>query len=773
MANHNNRHIADSELIAFLPMVYLAWADGELSSDEIQAICSKLAAARGPEADCKSRLGSWLDPEQPPTVTELQTLLATIRRHAAGLAPAEKISLSRLGIGLARLKGSVLSAAEEAALEEIETAIGISGDEATRLLLVPLRPSEESVEYAADFEIATMTRLLDGEHAAVRARVREILTRPEFAYEYDLNRAAYREKTLRLCRVLAAEGIGALSFPKTQGGSDDMSAFVAAFETLAFGDLSLVIKFGVQFGLFGGSILQLGSEDHHAKYLARVGSLDLPGCFAMTETGHGSNVYDVETVAHYDRATDEFVIHTPHDGARKDYIGNAALHGQMATVFAQLSIGEAAHGVHAFLVPIRHPNGGTADGIKIEDCGEKMGLNGIDNGRIWFDHVRIPRTNLLDRFAQVDSEGTYTSAILSPSKRFFTMLGTLVGGRVSVALAALSAGKSALAIAVRYGAGRRQFGPVGERERVILDYRTHQLRLMPRLATTYALDFALKHLALAYTAATEENRREVEGLAAGLKAFATWHATDTIQTCREACGGQGYLAENRFAALKADTDIFTTFEGDNTVLMQLLAKGLLTGYKRQFSEMNWLGMVRHFAEGAAARVAEQNPVITRKTDTDHLLDREFHFGALEWRQDHLMSTLARRLKSRLDRGLDSFEALIEVQDHALALAQAHTEFIILEQFSAAIEICEDPALVTVLTQLCNLYALHRIHLDRGWFLEQGYLESNKSKAIRKLINRLCAEVREQAIPLVDAFGIPEACLGAPIARPSYLSVLNS
>jgi acyl-CoA oxidase len=484
----------------------------------------------------------------------------------------------------------------------------------------------------------------------------------------------------------------------------------------------------------------------------------------MTETGHGSNVDEVETVARYDHETDEFIVHTPHDGAKKDYIGNAALHGRLATVFAQLTIADSSHGVHAFLVPIRDPDGNTCCGVRIEDCGGKMGLNGVDNGRISFDQVRIPRTSLLDRFARVDSAGNYTSPITSPSKRFFTMLGTLVGGRVSVALAALSASKSALTIATRYAAQRRQFGPVGQSERVILDYRTHQLRLMPRVATTYALDFALKHLARSYANATDENRREVEGLAAGLKSVATWHATDTIQVCREACGGQGYLSENRFAALKADSDIFTTFEGDNTVLLQLVAKGLLTGYKRQFSEMNWLGIVRHFANEAATRVADQNPLITRKTDPKHLLDREFHLGAFEWRQDHLMSTLAQRLKNRLDRGLDSFDALIDVQDHAIALARAHTEFVILGQFSAAIESCEDPSLATVLSQLCDLFALHRIHLDRGWFLEQGYVENAKSKAIRKMVNRLCFEVRQQALPLVDAFGIPESCLGAPIAR---------
>ena len=274
---------------------------------------------------------------------------------------------------------------------------------------------------------------------------------------------------------------------------------------------------GVQFGLFGGSILQLGSSQHHQEYLPAIGTLELPGCFAMTETGHGSNVHDLETVARYDPQTEEFIIHTPNLSARKDYIGNAALHGRLATVFAQLEIGAQRHGVHAFLVPIREDDGTPCVGVGIEDCGEKLGLNGVDNGRLWFDGVRIPRSNLLDRFAQVGPDGIYSSPIASPTKRFFVMLGTLVGGRVSVALAASSASKSALTIAVRYGARRRQFGPEGEAETVLLDFRTHQRRLMPRLATTYALDFALKRLVTEYVGSTADSRREVEALAAGLK----------------------------------------------------------------------------------------------------------------------------------------------------------------------------------------------------------------------------------------------------------------
>ena len=121
----------------------------------------------------------------------------------------------------------------------------------------------------------------------------------------------------------------------------------------------------------------------------------------MTETGHGSNVQALRTTATYDAETQEFVIHTPDDDARKDYIGNAARDGRMAVVFAQLIAGGEERGVHALLVPIRDEHGDPCPGVRLEDCGAKLGLNGVDNGRIWFDHVRVPRENLLDRYAQV------------------------------------------------------------------------------------------------------------------------------------------------------------------------------------------------------------------------------------------------------------------------------------------------------------------------------------------------------------------------------------
>jgi acyl-CoA oxidase len=333
---------------------------------------------------------------------------------------------------------------------------------------------------------------------------------------------------------------------------------------------------------------------------------------------------------------------------------------------------------------------------------------------------------------------------------------------VSVALASVAAAKSALCIAVRYAERRRQFGPPEEPETLLLDYPAHQRRLLPRLATTYALHFALRDLAARYTL-QDGDSREIEALAAGLKAVATWHATDTLQACREACGGQGYLAVNRFAALKADSDVFTTFEGDNTVLLQLVAKGLLSDYRKQFGDMNFVDLVRYVANWAGTTVRDLNPIVTRMTDSDHLRDPGFHLAALGWREEHLLATVARRLKKRLDAGMEPSRALLECQTHLLATARAHVDRVIVEKAERAVAVPAAAGFAAVLPPLLALHALCRLEADSGWLLEHGVLEAAKARAIRKEIDALCRELRPAARGLVDAFAIPDALLGAPIA----------
>src|SRR5215208_2873647 len=371
---------------------------------------------------------------------------------------------------------------------------------------------------------AALCRFLDGEHHGTKEEVRQRLA--DFGVSppgEQLPREEYRAQVMDWMLRLAETGQPAMLFPKSAGGEDNPAAAISAFEMLGHGDLSLLVKCGVQFGLFGGAVQHLGNEEHHRKYLADVASAKLLGCFAMTESGHGSNVQAVETTASYDGDASEWVIHTPTESARKDYIGNAARDGHMAVVFAQLEVAGDEHGVHALLVPIRDEGGNVLDGVAIEDDGDKLGLQGVDNGRIWFDHVRVPRENLLDRYAKVGEDGLYDSPIENKDRRFFTTIGTLIQGRVSISGAALSATKSALAIAVRYAGRRRQFGPPdSEDEALLIDYRMHQRRLFPPLATTYALHFAQRELvAELHRAFTEEDhddeaQRRLEAQAAGV-----------------------------------------------------------------------------------------------------------------------------------------------------------------------------------------------------------------------------------------------------------------
>jgi acyl-CoA oxidase len=625
-------------------------------------------------------------------------------------------------------------------------------------------------------DVAAIRGLLDGRHAEIRDRTRHWLEDPANAPRPDLPLEEHRAQVLAWARELAEAGQTALGFPAEFGGQGQVGGSIAGFETLAFGDLSLLVKCGVQFGLFGGAVLHLGTRKHHERYLSDITSLRLPGCFAMTETAHGSNVQALRTTAIYDPQTQEFVVHTPDDGARKDYIGNAARDGRMAAVFAQLVVGGESRGVHALLVPLRDEDGTVLDGIRIEDCGAKLGLDGVDNGRIWFDDVRVPREALLDRYASVGEDGVYTSPIENPTKRFFTMLGTLIQGRVSICGASIGATKVALAIAVRHAEARRQFGPPGGEEVVLMDYRTHQRRLLPALAKTYALSFAqaevVDRLHAVFTATEEpaRERRELETLAAGLKAVATWHATATIQECREACGGMGYLKGNRFAALKADTDVFTTFEGDNTVLLQLAAKNLLTDFRDQLGELDPLGTATFFAGQVWATVAERSAmreVLTRladdllpgRDDEADLLGRATQLELLRWRADHMLSGAARRLKGGIDAGAEPFQVLLDCQDHVIAAARAYVDRVVLEAFAAAVERCDHPGSRALLGRVCDLYALSTIEADRGWFQEHGRLSSTRSKAVIKAVNMLCGELRPHASDLVAAFGVPEPALG--------------
>jgi acyl-CoA oxidase len=630
---------------------------------------------------------------------------------------------------------------------------------------------------------------LDGRWRDVKNRMRATMTEDLFRPHYTPNTVIARAKVAEQMRIMAAFGAAADNFRKEHGGTGDVGAAITMIEMLAMSDLSLMVKAGVQWGLFGGAVENLGTDRHHEAYVKQIISLELRGCFAMTETGHGSDVQSVETTATYDAETEEFVVHSPTPTARKDYIGGAAQTATMAAVFAQLITTEDGkpvnHGVHCLLVPIRDAEGNDLPGVTTSDCEYKGGLPGVDNGRIVFDHVRIPRENLLNKYGDVAADGTYSSPIENPNRRFFTMLGTLVRGRITVGGSAGAAARVALDIATRYALQRRQFSaPDEDTEVLIMDYLVHQRRLFPLIAKSYALQFAQNELVgkcndvQTADAPDADEQRELEARAAGLKAANTWHASQAIQEAREACGGAGYMAENRLIALRGDTDVFTTFEGDNHVLTQLVAKELLTAYADDIRSMSPVEWVRFAANTVGERVMKRTAaeaimqrIVDARQDSEEegsLFNRGTQVNMFEEREDYLMSSVARRLQGK-SKEMSAFDAFNAVQDHVLHAAAAHIDRVILEAFVAGIDACEDDEARELLELVCDLYALSVIEDDKAWYIEHGYLSSGRAKAVTRGINDRCRKLRPHAKTLVDGFGIPEELRYAEMLHPENLS----
>jgi len=628
-------------------------------------------------------------------------------------------------------------------------------------------------------DVGLISDLLMGTWADTRRQAREMIKDPAFWRDDSLGKDEHRERVLSQMHLLVENRAVHRAFPKRLGGEENNGANIAGFEELVAADPSLQIKSGVQWGLFGSAVLQLGTTAHHDRWLPGIMDLSIPGAFAMTEIGHGSDVAAIGTTATYDPETEEFVINTPFRAATKEFLGNAALHAVAATVFAQLITKGVNHGVHCFYVPLRGEDGQDLPGIGREDDGLKGGLNGIDNGRLSFDHIRIPRTNLLNRYGDVAPDGTYSSAIDSPGRRFFTMLGTLVQGRVSLDGASSWASALGLYIATTYATQRRQFDGADGQETVLLDYGKHQRRLLPRLATTYAQLFAHDEFLQKFDGVfsgrtdTPEDREDLETLAAALKPLSTWHALDTLQECREACGGAGFMFENRFVGLRADLDIYVTFEGDNNILLQLVGKRLLTDYAKQFKGKDARALAAYAVgqtagkvfHGAGLRAFGQTVADLGSTarSVENGLRADQQHELLADRVQQMVADIAGRLRAGGKDKVLGERLFNENQAELIEAARAHGELLQWEAFTDAVNRVEDADTKKVLTWLRDLFGLQLIEKHLAWHLINGRLSTQRAAAVSSYIDRLCRRLRPYALDLVNAFGYEPEHVRAPIA----------
>lgn len=636
----------------------------------------------------------------------------------------------------------------------------------------------DSERAKTNFDITEMRYFINGgkeRSHAIESFMQTVERDPIFdnRFLYDLDHEERRRITMAR--------VGRIAQYTAASKSEDEARLESSIFSLA--DPSAYTRCGVHYGLFVSGIRGSGTAEQFQYWISQgAGTVqNFAGCFGMTELGHGSNVAGVETTATFDEQTDEFIINTPHVAATKWWIGGAAHTATHCLVYARLIVKGKDYGVKNFVVPLRNVNDHTLLlGVAVGDIGKKMGRDGIDNGWIQFTNVRIPRQYMCMRYDKVDKHGNVTQPPLAQLS-----YGALVGGRVSMVEDSYMWSKRFVTIAIRYAGARRQFSSNGDVETKLLDYRYHQRRLIPRLAYTYAMGAASQILGDVYKGVTKslakagqagdkqalnkaiEDSKELFGLSAGLKAFATWATADTIDQCRQACGGQGYSAYNGFGPGYNDWVVQCTWEGDNNVLTLSTGRALIqTALK--ISKGKTPGAVTEYL--TRFKELSQAKLAGRDIRDAKILIEAFEAAAAK-AVFYATSEFTKHTKDGLSKG-EAFEAVSQLRFDA---ARLHTRQFFVRAFFEKIERYSSPSIKPALLDLAILFGLWSIEQDIAFFLRSGYFSTTDAEQVTRYVDDYCLKVREQAIGLTDSFGLSDFFINSAIGKYDgdiYNNILN-
>ncbi|XP_014241830.1 probable peroxisomal acyl-coenzyme A oxidase 1 [Cimex lectularius] len=610
------------------------------------------------------------------------------------------------------------------------------------------------------FNVEELTNLIDGGAEKTKERrelveffVKDPLLHDKVPPEYLSYVERYEEAIRKSCLMVGK--INEWIDLKKTGSS------VELYQAILGGMLgSAILKDGMPFALhyvmFIPAILGQGTLEQQAYWIGRAWNCQIMGTYAQTELGHGTFIRGLETTAHYDPTTEEFILNSPTLTSYKWWPGGLGQTSNYAIVVAQLYTKGECHGIHPFVVQLRDEESHMPlPGIDIGEIGCKMGMNGTNQGYLGFKKFRIPRDQMLMKNSQVLKDGTY---VKSPSDKL--TYGTMIFVRVAlikgVSLSYLS---KAVTIATRYSAVRRQseLRP-GEAEPLIMEYKTQQYKLFPNIASAFGMLFSANWLWSMYHSVTSELEQgdlerlpEMHAIACCLKAVSTSDAARGIEECRKACGGHGYMTCSNLPFSYGMATAAETYEGENTVLYLQTARFLMKA---------WYQARTGTKLPLTTAYLTQNESLTKFPWSNTMLNviaayRQVAYG--------LIKETTGKVDRMIATGVQQEDAWNNYSISLVQCAQAHCRLFMIEKFFASVkEANVSPHLRTVLMQLCELYGVYFLLNNLGFFLMYSSVRIGDISSIQDWQDSLLAVLRPNAVSIVDSFDICDEILSSPL-----------
>jgi acyl-CoA oxidase len=585
-----------------------------------------------------------------------------------------------------------------------------------------------------EIDVSALKQALQPGHQDVRQTLKKLLAEPLFTPRYNLSLEEERRLTRQRLVKVAESGV-----LRPQDYTEDPGKIFAIHETLVLSDSSLTSAFTIQFNILVGSLSNL-STGRHSAFISEAMAMRCIGCFALTEIGYGSNAISIETTSTYDPTSQTFELHTPNIKACKFWVsGNKPTHG---VIFAKLITPAGDQGIQPFFTRLRAEDGSLLPGVEELDLGAVSGPNGVGSNLLRFTRFRIPLDSLMDRYASVSPDGTFSSQIANKRERFLKSIERLSAGRICMTVSCLGAAKLICLIVHRYASQRLAVGPEGKSDAPIMSYQLQQNALVPYFARIIALEFGAQYAKHLFTS----NDPFLSTFICVLKPLAGWTVNRFSRIARERMGGAGFLSVNRMSNAIWASDSVLTAEGDNAILMIKVATDLIKQAMSGKYTPPQLSMcpVRHL------------PNVTDFSSLDLLLE------LLRAREVFSFRSLSERMQKSSEAGASLFEITSQLEAQRLQhLSKSFGERILAEKFLEAI--AHNPRVADVLSLAALLYMLDAVKDDLGWLMTAKLVSA---KAALSIVEKWTATIK-QFSPLltkvVEGFDIPADLVNAPAA----------